>query len=323
MAGKILVYLEQRGGNIKKSSLEAIKFAGIVSQFNSAEAEAVVIGYELENSGLSDLHGVKKVHHIKNEQLGNYSSSGYTDVLINFVEEFNPDLIVFSDTAMGKDLAPRVAARLKAGLAVDVTEVKADGEKLIFTRPVYAGKSLIDFKVLSDVCVVTIRPNTFKYEAGPGGQAEVVVKEVSEVNLNSRTIEIKQLAEKLDVAEADIIVSGGRGLQKPENFKLIEELAEVLGAAQGASRAVVDAGWRPHSEQVGQTGKTVSPSLYIAVGISGAIQHLAGMRSSKYIVAINKDEDAPIFQVADYGIVGDAMEIVPALIDELKKVKAS
>lgn len=323
MAEKILVFLEQRDGEIKKSSFETIKFANLASANMEAEIEAVVLGGELDSSVTSELHGVKKITHLKNTHLEIYSSSGYTDALVNFINECGAKLIIFSDTAMGKDLAPRVAAQLNAGLAVDVTDVKSDGNQLIFTRPVYAGKALIDFKVLSDISVVTIRPNIFKSEDDAAGQADLVVKKINNVNLSSRTTEIKKLAEKLDVAEADIIVSGGRGLQNPDNFKLIEDLAEVLGAAQGASRAVVDAGWRPHSEQVGQTGKTVSPTLYIAVGISGAIQHLAGMRSSKYIVAINKDGDAPIFQVADYGIVGDALEIVPALIEELKKVKAS
>jgi electron transfer flavoprotein alpha subunit len=323
MADKILVFLEQRGGVVKKSSLETITFAELAAQNSSAEIEAVVIGNELDSSTLPDLKIVKKVNHIKNAQLENYSPSGYTDILTDFISECGAKLIIFSDTAMGKDLAPRVAAKINAGLAVDVTEVKLDGTQIVFSRPVYAGKALIDFKITSDISVVTIRPNIFKHDEQSGGQTETDVKEVSDINLTSRTIEIKKLAEKLDVAEADIIVSGGRGLQNSDNFKLIEDLAEVLGAAQGASRAVVDAGWRPHSEQVGQTGKTVTPTLYIAVGISGAIQHLAGMRSSKYIVAINKDEDAPIFQVADYGIVGDALEIVPALIDELKKVKAS
>ena len=321
MAKKILVFLEQRNGEIKKSSLETIKFAKLISA--NSDIDAVVLGGELGSSVSSDLNGIQKLTHLKNSELEIYSPSGYSDILLNYINECGANFIVFSDTAMGKDLAPRVAAKLNAGLAVDVTEVKADGEQIIFTRPVYGGKALIDFKVISDISVVTLRPNIFKSEDNADGQPNLEVKEIGEVNLSSRITEIKILAEKLDVAEADIIVSGGRGLQNPENFKLIEDLAEVLGAAQGASRAVVDAGWRPHSEQVGQTGKTVSPTLYIAVGISGAIQHLAGMRSSKYIVAINKDQDAPIFQVADYGIAGDALEIVPILIEELKKVKAS
>ena len=198
-------------------------------------------------------------------------------------------------------------------------EVK-DGE-LIATRPVYAGKALIDVKVNGDKKIFTIRPNTFTLGEGSDATAEVTVKEVSDVNLSVKVTELKQSSGKLDVAEASIIVSGGRGMGGPENYAMLEELADLLGGAVGASRAAVDAGWRPHSDQVGQTGKTVSPNLYIAVGISGAIQHLAGMRTSKYIVAINKDPEAPIFQIADYGITGDLFEVVPALIEEVKKVK--
>ena len=193
---------------------------------------------------------------------------------------------------------------------------------MTFTRPAYAGKALIDVKLLSNKKVITLRPNVFKAQVLDNPPpAELVVKEVSDVNLKSKVTSFKKSEGKLDVAEADIIVSGGRGMKGPENFHLIEELADTLSAAVGASRAVVDAGWRPHSEQVGQTGKTVSPTLYVACGISGAIQHLAGMSSSKYIVAINKDKDAPIFSVADYGITGDLFEIIPALTAEIKKLK--
>jgi electron transfer flavoprotein alpha subunit len=222
---------------------------------------------------------------------------------------------------MGKDLAPRIAAKLDCGIVTDVTEWKVENGEIIATRPVYAGKALTDVKVKSEKKIFTLRPNVFKAEKISEQEAEIEVKNPGDLNLKTRVVDIKKSDTKLDVAEADIIVSGGRGMKAPENFKLIEELADLLGAATGASRAVVDAGWRPHSEQVGQTGKTVSPTLYIALGISGAIQHLAGMRSSKYIVAVNKDKDAPIFQIADYGIVGDVFEIVPAMIEELKKIK--
>ena len=201
---------------------------------------------------------------------------------------------------------------------MDSVELKASDGEIIATRPIYAGKALIDVKINSSNKVYTLRPNVFAPGESSGNKADIVEKSV-EANLPIKVIDIKKNEGKIDVAEASIIVSGGRGLKEADNFKLVEDLADALGAAVGASRAVVDAGWRPHAEQVGQTGKTVSPNLYVALGISGAIQHLAGMRSSKYIVAINKDPDAPIFQIADYGISGDVFEVVPALIEELKK----
>jgi electron transfer flavoprotein alpha subunit len=215
---------------------------------------------------------------------------------------------------MGKDIAPRVAAKLGAGLASDCVALSVQDGEIVATRPVYAGKALIDVRVKTAMKVFTLRPNVFT-AASESGQA--VIEKTSVVldqkDFGSIVTQVKVASGRPDVTEADIIVSGGRGLKGPENFHLI------LGAAVGASRAVVDAGWRPHDEQVGQTGKTVSPTMYIACAISGAVQHLAGMSSSKYIVAINKDKDAPIFQVADYGIVGDVFEIVPELTAELKR----
>jgi electron transfer flavoprotein alpha subunit len=205
---------------------------------------------------------------------------------------------------------------------MDCVDLKVESGEIIATRPIYAGKAFIKVKLSSDVKVFTIRPNVFKAEVYDNTNASVETKAISNPNLSSKVVSFKKSEGKLDVAEADIIVSGGRGMKGPENFNLIESLADSLGAAVGASRAAVDAGWRPHREQVGQTGKTVSPSLYIACGISGAIQHLAGMSTSKYIVAINKDKDAPIFSVADYGIAGDLFEVLPILTEEIKKIRS-
>jgi len=229
--------------------------------------------------------------------------------------------VVFAATATGKDLAPRVAAKLGVGVATDVTELSVEGGTIVATRPVYAGKAMQKVRVLGKPAVISVRPNVFR----PDAQASQVKPESLSVASPGRVVvrEIKAApAGTLDVAEAQVIISGGRGLKEPANFKMLEELARAFGgqAAVGASRAVVDMGWRPHADQVGQTGKTVSPSLYIAVGISGMIQHLAGMRTSKVIVAINKDKDAPIFKVADYGVVGDLFEIVPKLTEEIRKL---
>lgn len=321
MANKVLVYLEQRNGNIKKSSYEAAKVGKEFADKLGCDVEAVVIGGEVSDLEKVGGYGVPKVTHLKNGDLELYSASAYSKLLIDFVNSSGADILVSSTTALGKDLAPRVAAKLDAGIAMDCVAFDF-AEEVVATRPIYAGKALLDVKVTSDKKVYTLRPNVFDAGEPNGESANVEVQEVSDPVLKSKVTEIKKSEGKLDVAEADIIVSGGRGLKGPENFNMIEELAETLGAAVGASRAVVDAGWRPHREQVGQTGKTVTPSLYVAVGISGAIQHLAGMRSSKYIVAINKDKDAPIFSVADYGIAGDAFEVVPKLIEEIKKLKA-
>ena len=322
MANKILAVLEQREGLIKHSSFEAINAAANFAKELNTSAEAVVVGDTVSNLNEISKYGVQKITHIKNSELSNYSSSGYTEAIINFVKESDFEILILSNTALGKDLAPHLSVRLDAGCIVDCVKLSVSGNDIICTRPTYAGKALIDVKLLSNKKVITLRPNVFKAQiAENANPPEVIVKEVTSVNLKSKVTEFKKSEGKLDVSEADIIVSGGRGIKGPENYHLIEELADALGAAVGASRAVVDAGWRPHNEQVGQTGKTVSPTLYVACGISGAIQHLAGMSSSKFIVAINKDKDAPIFSIADYGITGDLFEVLPALTNEIKKVK--
>lgn len=322
MTNKILAVLEQRDGIIKRSSFEAVNTAANLAKDLKTSAEAIVVGDVISNLSELSKYGILKITHLKNSELSNYSSSGYTEAISNFAKDSDFEILILSNTALGKDLAPHLSVKLDAGCIVDCVKLSVSGNEIICSRPTYAGKALVDVKLLSNKKVITIRPNVFKAQISENANPpEVVVKEITSVNLKSRVTEFKKAEGKLDVSEADIIVSGGRGIKGPENFHLIEELAEALGAAVGASRAVVDAGWRPHNEQVGQTGKTVSPTLYVACGISGAIQHLAGMSSSKFIVAINKDKDAPIFSIADYGITGDLFEILPALTIEIKKVK--
>ncbi|MCH7722585.1 MAG: electron transfer flavoprotein subunit alpha/FixB family protein [Bacteroidetes bacterium] len=322
MANKILAILEQREGLLKRSAFEAVTMAKQLAAELNLGAEAVVVGNEVSNINDIGNYGIDKVIHLKSTELENYSSSGYRDAIADYAKETDADYLLFANTALGKDLAPRLAVALNAGCLIDCVKLDSSSGELIATRPVYAGKALIDVKCNSTKKVITIRPNVFKAkETGSSSNTDVKVIEINSPNLKCKVVDFKKSEGKLDVAEADIIVSGGRGLKGPENFHLIEELANSLGAAVGASRAVVDAGWRPHGEQVGQTGKTVSPSLYVACAISGAIQHLAGMSSAKYIVAINKDKDAPIFNIADYGIAGDVFEILPALTEEIKKVK--
>lgn len=322
MANKFLVFIEQRNGQVKKSSLEAAKTAANLAEKLSGSVEAVAVGNGIE--GLEKLggYGVNKVTHFKNSDLENYSTSAYTELVSKFATDNGFDILIFAATSMGRDLSPHVSAKIDVGLAMDCVALNYDGTDIVATRPVYAGKALIDVKINSAQKIFALRPNVFNAGTPTDSKAEVAVVNVDAPNLGVKVTDVKKSEGKIDVAEADIIVSGGRGMKGPEHFHLVEELAELLGAASGASRAVVDAGWRPHSEQVGQTGKTVSPTLYVALGISGAIQHLAGMRSSKYIVAVNKDKDAPIFQIADYGIVGDIFEVVPVMIEEIKKIKS-
>jgi electron transfer flavoprotein alpha subunit len=321
MANKILAVLEQRDGILKRSAFETVSAAYKIASELNLEVEAVVVGNEISNINDVGNYGISKVVHLKHADLDNYSSSGYRDAIVNYANEVDADYIMLANTSLGKDLAPRLAVKLGAGCLMDCVKLDTSSGDLTATRPVYAGKALVDVKFNSGKKVITIRPNVFKALPTENSSVDVTSKEVSSPNLKTRVVEFKKSEGKLDVAEADIIVSGGRGMKGPEHFNLIEELADSLGAAVGASRAVVDAGWRPHGEQVGQTGKTVSPSLYVACGISGAIQHLAGMSSSKYIVAINKDKDAPIFNIADYGVAGDVFEILPVLTEEIKKVK--
>lgn len=322
MSNKILAILEQREGLLKKVSFEAASVASNLAKDLNLEVEAVVAGSEINNLNEISKYGITKIVHLKNPDFENYSSSGYSDAISNYAKEIDAVCLIVGNTSLGNDLAPRLAVKLNCGSVMDCINLQVESGELIATRPIYAGKALEKVKLSSSTKVYTIRPNVFKAVISEIPESKIEVKEISSPNLKSKVVAFKKSEGKLDVAEADIIVSGGRGMKGPENFHLIESLADSLGAAVGASRAVVDAGWRPHREQVGQTGKTVSPSLYIACGISGAIQHLAGMSSSKYIVAINKDKDAPIFSVADYGIAGDVFEILPVLTEEIKKVRS-
>lgn len=322
MANKILAILEQREGALKKVSFEAASVAAKLAKELNLEVEAIAVGSDINNLNDVSKYGISKIVHLKNPDFANYTSSGYTEAVSNYAKEVNAVCLIVGNTSLGNDLAPRLAVKLNSGCVMDCVSLNVESGEIIATRPIYAGKAFSKVKLSSDVKVFTIRPNVFKAEITENGNAAIETKEISNPNLKSKVVSFKKSEGKLDVAEADIIVSGGRGMKAPENFKLIESLAESLGAAVGASRAVVDAGWRPHREQVGQTGKTVAPSLYIACGISGAIQHLAGMSTSKYIVAINKDKDAPIFTIADYGIAGDVFEILPVLIEEIKKIRS-
>lgn len=318
----ILVYFEERNGQVRKPSFEAIAAARSIGASNIS----AVIVTDNASAVLSDTvkkSGASKVYVVENKNFSNYSSKAAAKAVADVAAQANADVVIIPATGRGKDLAARVAVRLNAGYVPDVTSFSTDSGKVIASHPVYAGKANVQVEVSTAVKVYSTRPNLWKASKEPSADAAIENCTVPfmDSDFADRTKELTLSQGKLDVAEADIIVTGGRGMKGPENWGLIENLAASLHGATGASRAVVDAGWRPHSEQVGQTGKTVSPTLYVAVGVSGAIQHLAGMSSSKTIVAINKDANAPIFAVADYGIVGDAFEVLPAMTEEVKKVK--
>jgi electron transfer flavoprotein alpha subunit len=317
----VLAFAEQREGSIKKSSFETVQAARALADKLGARFSALVIGKDIqkEAAGLG-AYGAERVLVVEDDRLAAHSNTAVAQCIAEVVRREQGTHLFLAASQMGKDLAPRVAVKLEAGLAGDCTELVVEGEEILATRPVYAGKALTTVRVTTPVKVYTLRPNVFTARPTEGtASVEVLEIPLEEAAFGAVVRELKVASGRPDVTEADIIVSGGRGLKGPEHFHLIEELADVLGGAVGASRAVVDAGWRPHDEQVGQTGKTVTPTLYVACGISGAVQHLAGMSSSKYIVAVNKDKDAPIFSVADYGIVGDVFEILPALTAELRK----
>ena len=321
----VLAVLEQRDGAIRKVSHEVVTGARRLADAlgGGAAVEALVLAAgPARGADQLGTFGADKVITLTNAAFGMYAPEGYARAITDRVKAGGHSVVVFAASATGKDLAPRVAARLGRPLVQDITDVSVAAGAVIAIRPVYAGKALLKVRVTGSPAVLSLRPNVFTPVQRPkAGSQETAAVDGS----RGRVVvtEIKAAAAgMLDVAEAPIVVSGGRGLKDPANFQVLEELAAAFGgrAAVGASRAVVDAGWRPHADQVGQTGKTVSPTLYVAVGISGAIQHLAGMRTSKVIVAINKDKDAPIFKVADYGIVGDLFDVVPKLTEEIKKL---
>jgi len=316
----ILVFIEVREQKIKKSSCEAVVAASAVAKQLNGTVIALLAGHGIQGlaAGIG-AYGAAKVIVVDDPALSKHSNTAYARVIAEVARTQQAGMVFLSASQMGKDLAPRVAVKLEAGLASDCTALTVQGDQLTATRPVYAGKALAEVRITTPVKVFTLRPNVFTAVPGASTAAvEQVTVPLEQADLRSVVSDTTVSTGRPDVTEADVVVSGGRGLKGPEHFALVERLADVLGAAVGASRAVVDAGWRPHEEQVGQTGKTVAPTLYIACAISGAVQHLAGMSSSKCIVAINKDKDAPIFQIADYGIVGDVFEILPELTTQLR-----
>ncbi|MBV9497553.1 MAG: electron transfer flavoprotein subunit alpha/FixB family protein [Acidobacteria bacterium] len=316
MAG-VLVFCEVKEGKLKKVSREALSIGRKLAEQSGGD----LVAFSNDASVAEDAgkYGAKKLYVAK---LDAYGTETFTAALAQAAKDSGAAVLLLGGTSNGRDLAPRVAARLDVGVASDVDQLSYGDGKLTARRPVYSGKAFATVEITGTPAVATTRPNAFPAEEAGGGAAEVVDVTASS-DSKSKVVETKTPeAGELTISEADIIVSGGRGLKEAQNFALIKDLAHAIGGAVGASRATVDAGWIDHQHQVGQTGRVVSPNLYIAAGVSGAIQHLAGMSSSKHIIAINKDPEAPIFRIADLGIVGDLFQILPALTEEVKKAKA-
>jgi electron transfer flavoprotein alpha subunit len=321
----ILTFAEQRVGKLRRASLEVVSEARRLAGPLGAGVTAVVVGPGSESlAGELASYGADRVVVFEDPAFGTYATEGWARALAHAVAEAKPSVVLLPFTPIGKDLAPRVAAKVGAGLASDCVGFEVKGGGLVARRPMYAGKAYATVEWSGEPRMATLRPNVFPLgQPDPSRRADVAKATVDTAS-RARVTGVKAAgAGKVQLTEAQVIVSGGRGLKGPENFHLVESLAEAMGAAVGASRAVVDAGWVDHQMQVGQTGKTVSPTLYVACGISGAIQHLAGMSSSKCIVAINKDPDAPIFKVANYGVVGDVFELLPKLTEAAKAHFAS
>ena len=321
----VLAVVEQQDGSLRGVSAEVVSAARSLADGLGGQVHALVIGGPGQGASAASLgaYGADQIHRVEADGLGTYQGGAAAQAVADVAGNGSYGAILFAATSQGRDLAPRVSAKLDVPLCTDVTGLSVADGAVEALRPVYAGKALARFRSSGSTLACTIRPNVFPaVENARDGAESTTTAEVASSGYTVRSFEASAGA-SVDVAEASSVVSGGRGMKGPENWNLLEDLRDALGegAALGASRAVVDAGWRPHGEQVGQTGKTVAPKLYFAAGISGAIQHLAGMKTSGVIVAINKDADAPIFGVADYGIVGDVMDVLPKLSEEIRTLK--
>lgn len=324
MARKVLVLGEVRDNTLRNVSFEAIAAAKTVAE--GGEVVAAILGENI-NALASEMiaYGADKVVTVEDAKLARYTSDGYSQSLLGLIESEKPEGIILGHTSIGKDLAPKLAAKLNSGLISDAINVEIAGGNVVFTRPIYSGKAFEKKIVTDGVIFATIRPNNItplEKDESRSGDVSAFTPEIKDLRTIVKDV-VRKASEGVDLSEAKVIVAGGRGVKSAEGFNPLKELANVLGGAVGASRGACDAEYCDYSLQIGQTGKVVTPDLYIACGISGAIQHLAGMSSSKVIVAINKDPEANIFKVADYGIVGDLFEVVPMLTEEFKKLKVN
>ncbi len=321
----VIVFAENWDGKFKKSTFEAVSYANEIAKQLSTSTTALVIGNVSEEDMKSlGKYGAGKVLNVKNDRLNTLAAQAYGNIVAEAAQKEVATVIVISNTYTGKNIAGRIAARLKAGLVAGATALPSATAPFTVRKKCFSGKGLTDVVITSDQKVLALTPNAFRVISGEGtASLEAFVPALKDSDLKTSVKEVKKTSGKIALTEAELVVSAGRGLKGPENWGMIEELANLLGAATACSKPVADIGWRPHHEHVGQTGITIGPNLYIAIGISGAIQHLAGVSSSKVIVVINSDPEAPFFKAADYGVVGDAFEVVPRLIEAVKTFKTS
>ncbi len=317
----VLIFVDiAEDGHVKKASLEALSYGATVAEQLGVAAEAVVLGTTSADLSALGKYGVKKIHHVNNESLHHFDAQVYTKVIAQVAEASAAKLIIFSNNVDGKAIAPRLSARLKAGLVAGAVALPETSSGFVVKKNVFSGKAFANVAINTDVKIIALNPNAYKVIEKEGA-AEVAVFNATVDTAKVKVTHITKSSGEVPLTEAEVVVSAGRGLKGPENWGIVEDLAHSLHAALACSRPVADAHWRPHNEHVGQTGIAIAPNLYIAIGISGAIQHLAGVNRSKVIVVINKDPEAPFFKAADYGIVGDAFEVVPKMTAAVKKLK--
>lgn len=316
----VLIFADHADGHVKKASLEALSYGAQLAAALGTTAEAVLLGTVTEDVAALGKYGVKKIHHVNDAAFDHLDAQVFTKAIAELAQSAGATVIVFSNNLSGKAIAPRLSARLKAGLVSGAIALPDTSNGFVVRKNVFSGKAFANVAINTDIKIISLNPNSFAVST-TDGVAEVVNATVSAGASKIKVTATDKVTGEVPLSEAEKVVSGGRGLKGPENWGMIEELAKLLGAATACSRAVADAHWRPHHEHVGQTGLAIAPNLYIAIGISGAIQHLAGVNRSKVIVVINKDPEAPFFKAADYGIVGDAFDVVPKMIQAVKKMK--
>ena len=316
----VLIFIDHSEGHVKKASLEALCYGAKVAESMGIPAEGVLLGTVTEDLAALGKYGVKKIHQAGQEPLNHLDAQVYARIISEVATASGATVIIFANNLSGRSVAPRVSARLKAGFVAGAVALPQTSGGFVVKKNVFSGKAFAHIALDTPVKIISLNPNSYPVTAG-GGVAEIVPFSTTAGEPRVKVISTTQASGQVPLTEAEIVVSGGRGLKGPENWGMVEELAKLLGAATACSRPVADAHWRPHNEHVGQTGIAIAPNLYIAIGISGAIQHLAGVNRSKVIVVINKDPEAPFFKAADYGIVGDAFEVVPKMIEAVKKLK--